>query len=245
LLRIVSKYLKDRKKVGKILLLTQPEYAPFLSPALVRTGVAHRVVVERPDLDHAIAALDHQTRLVAFATKIIVPTAALKQFSGPCYNFHPGPPEYPGLFPSVYAIYDGRTSFGVTLHEMAAQVDSGPIVDVARFDIPNGLNRISLDNQTFNVMVKMFEQWAPHLANVQTSLSLCGETWSGRRRTRADFNAFCELGENPTDEEFARRLLAAGEGPEHALTLSRFGRRFRLISDPTAAVLRAGLEAMS
>jgi len=231
--------------VTKILLLTQPEYAPFLSPSLVRASVPHHVVVERSDLDRAMAHLDPETRLVAFATKIILPAAQLKQFSGPCYNFHPGPPEYPGLFPSVYAIYDGSPTFGVTLHEMAAQVDSGAIVDVARFDLLPDFNRMSLDNQTFNVMVKLFAQWAPHLANVQRSLPLCGATWSGKRRTRADFTAFCELGENPSDTEFDRRLKAAGEGPEHALTITRFGRRFRLISDPAAAVLRAGLEAMS
>jgi len=231
--------------VSKIILLTQPEYAPFLSPSLIKAGATHEVIVEREDLDRAVAKLSEPARLIAFAAKVIVPARILQRFSGPSYNFHPGPPGYPGLFPSVYALYDGQTSFAVTLHEMAPQVDSGPIVAVDWFEFPEGANRVTLDSQTFLFMVRMFEAWAPRLADIGTPLPHSGDTWSGPRRTRADFDAFCELGENPTAAEFDRRLRAAGEGPEHALTLSRFGRRFGLISDPAAAILRGGLETKS
>jgi methionyl-tRNA formyltransferase len=213
----------------------------FLTPGLHKTGASYEVAIARADLERAMGKMAPDTRLISFAATVIVPAAFLGRFSGPSYNFHPGPPAYPGLFPSVYAIYDGATTFAITLHEMAAQVDSGAIVAVETFALPEGANRVTLDTMTFAHMVKVFEKWIPKLAGA-ARLPRSDDQWSGKRRTRADFNTFCELGEDPSPEEFERRLNAAGEGPEHALTLSRFGRRFRLVSDPNTVVLRGGVE---
>ncbi|TAL02067.1 MAG: hypothetical protein EPO08_08040 [Rhodospirillaceae bacterium] len=226
----------------KIILLTQPECVAFLVPGLRAAGVDVEVAVEREDLTRAMSTLSPQTRLVSFAAKVIVPAAVLGRFAGPAYNFHPGSPEYPGLFPSVHALYDGQSEFAVTLHEMAPQVDSGPIIAAERFPIPSGANRLVLDQLTLKMMVAAFERWAPSLAAVATPLPRSGESWRGPRRTRADFNALCDLGESPTAEEFARRLRAVGEGPEHALTLTGFGRRFSLVSDAAGPVVRGGLK---
>ena len=228
--------------MSKIILLTQPECVAFLAPCLRAAGADVQIAVEREDLTRALWALSPDTRLVSFAAKVIVPAAALGRFAGPSYNFHPGPPEYPGLFPSVHALYEGQSEFAVTLHEMAAEVDSGPIVAVERFPIPAGANRLVLDQLTLANMVVAFARWAPRLAAAATPLPRSEDLWRGPHRTRADFNALCELGESPTPEEFARRLRAVGEGPEHALTLTRYGRRFALISDTTGPVVRGGMK---
>ena len=57
----------------------------------------------------------------------------LDAFAGPSYNFHPGPPNRPGRYPSVFALYDNARHFGITVHEMLPKVDSGAI-KVARLD---------------------------------------------------------------------------------------------------------------
>ncbi len=224
-----------------ILLLTQAECVPLLVPKLEAVGATARVATTRAELERAIAESKSDLRLVSFGASVIVPAAMLNALPGPAYNFHPGPPEYPGLFPSVYALYDGKTEFAITLHEMAAEVDSGSIVDVKRFQILPGSDRLALDGVTFRLMLEMFGQWAERLANVATPIARQKLEWSGRRRTRADFNALCDLGEDPTQEEFARRLRAVGEGPEHALTFTRFGRRFRLVSDAAGPIVRGGV----
>ena len=66
---------------------------------------------------------------------MIVPAEILNALPSPAYNFHPGPPDYPGIFPSVYALYDGAAAFGVTLNEMIREVDAGPIIAVERFAV--------------------------------------------------------------------------------------------------------------
>jgi methionyl-tRNA formyltransferase len=45
-----------------------------------------------------------------------------------CFNLHPGPlPRYAGLNTPNWALYQGETTHGVTLHWMAPGIDTGPI----------------------------------------------------------------------------------------------------------------------
>ncbi|MGH3611798.1 MAG: methionyl-tRNA formyltransferase [Pseudonocardia sp.] len=45
-----------------------------------------------------------------------------------CFNLHPGPlPEYAGMNVVSWALYNGETSHGVTVHWMAPRVDAGPV----------------------------------------------------------------------------------------------------------------------
>ena len=87
-----------------------------------------------------LAALDsailRRARLIAFVTAEIVPADVLAELGYGAFNFHPGPPSYPGWAPAHFALYDRATEFGATVHVMIEQVDAGPIVDVARFPIP-------------------------------------------------------------------------------------------------------------
>lgn len=52
------------------------------------------------------------------------------------YNLHPGPlPERAGLHPPSWALYEGDSSHGVTLHHMTPVYDDGPVVFAERFDV--------------------------------------------------------------------------------------------------------------
>jgi methionyl-tRNA formyltransferase len=52
------------------------------------------------------------------------------------FNLHPGPlPRYAGLNVVSWAIYRGEQTHGVTIHKMAAGIDTGPIVYQSLFDI--------------------------------------------------------------------------------------------------------------
>ena len=160
------------------------------------------------------------------------------------YNFHPGPPEYPGIFPSVFALYAGEKNFGVTLHEMAAVVDSGPIVAVERFAIKPEWDRLALDTATFTALTHLLARCAGHLNDTNTPLAHASETWGTPRRTRKDFDSLCRLPEDASAEEFIRRYRAVGEGPEHALTVSRFGRTFALQPTRGGDVVRGGQKSI-
>jgi len=52
------------------------------------------------------------------------------------FNLHPGPlPEYAGLNTVGWALYEGSSEYGVTLHWMEAGIDTGPIAFENRFRI--------------------------------------------------------------------------------------------------------------
>ena len=198
------------------------------------------MVVTLSELESALANSPKTTRLISFGSGVVVPGAVLARLAGPAYNFHPGPPAYPGIFPSVFALYDGAARFGVTLHEMRPEVDSGPIAAVDDFAIDAAWDRLALDSAIFTALIGLMERLAPQLADVTRPLSIIDRTWQGRRRSRKDFDALCRLPEDTTPAEFARRLRAVGEGPEHALTLTRFGRSFRLEPEKVGNVVRGG-----
>ena len=91
-----------------------------------------------------LAALDSdllgRARLIAFVTPEIVSKDILARLGYGAFNFHPGPPSYPGWAPAHFALYERATEFGATVHVMVEQVDAGPIVDVAMFPIPAGIS---------------------------------------------------------------------------------------------------------
>ena len=217
--------------MSRIVLLTQAECVSAVVPRLSASRAQVEVALTRAELDAALARGTANLRLISFGSGVIVPEAILKALPGPAYNVHPGPPEYPGLFPSVYALYDGAKSFGVTLHEMVAEIDAGPVVSINRFPIPANCDRAQLDALAFPEMLKLLQRFAAYLGDVKTAFPSDANQWRGARRTRADFAAMCQLPENVDGDEFARRLRAVGEGPEHALTITRFGRAFWLASE--------------
>jgi methionyl-tRNA formyltransferase len=52
------------------------------------------------------------------------------------YNLHPGPlPERAGLHVPSWALYEGATRHGVTLHRMTSEVDAGAIAFAERFEL--------------------------------------------------------------------------------------------------------------
>ena len=224
----------------RLILLTEPEFKDPLAARLAAPGVILDLAPTLAELDRLLAAGPTGTRLFSVGAGFIVPPRILQALDGPAYNLHPGPPAYPGIFPSVFALDDQAPRFGITLHEMTAKVDDGAIVAVDTYDILPEWNRLALDSATFGAMINMIERLAPALTDISLPLPRLDVPWSGAKRTRKDFDALCLLPENADAALFARRLRAVGEGPNHALALTRFGRAFRLIAEDQTAVVRAG-----
>lgn len=199
------------------------------------------VVSDLHGLQQAIKPTNQRTRLIAFCTDVIVPQSLLERCTAGAYNFHPGPPEYPGIFPSCFAIYDGATRFGATVHRMTAKVDDGEIVSVSRFDIASNIDRPALDALSFEAISSLFKKLSPNLLDLSSDLLASGDQWTGPVRTRAEFNQLCQLPENVSREEFEIRYRAVSEGPDHALTIQLHGHRFRLDNQrDQESVLRGG-----
>ena len=121
-----------------IILLTGPVERAALPAVLSGHNPNLSVLtIERAD---ELAALSgdvlRRARLIALTTPVIVPKIILDQIGFGAFNFHRGPPSYPGWAPAHFALYDQAAEFGATVHVMVEKVDAGPIIDVAPFPIP-------------------------------------------------------------------------------------------------------------
>ena len=72
----------------------------------------------------------------------------VNKFPGVCwFNYHPAPlPKYKGMTCFSDGVRDGVREWGVTLHRMINEVDSGEVVKIRRFgldSIPSAVNELS------------------------------------------------------------------------------------------------------
>ncbi len=198
--------------ISHIILMTGEVEAPILTQILRAYNPALTVtpVTCAADLAPACAAPGLGTRLLSFCSSVIVPGDVLAALPGPAYNFHPGPPERPGRYPAVFALYDDANAFGVTVHEMLARVDSGPIVAAEWFEMQPAWDLGLLEEQTLIHLITLFKRLAPHLANHATPLMRMPIPWRGRKTTKADADALGMITADMAPEEVARRRRACG-----------------------------------
>jgi methionyl-tRNA formyltransferase len=224
---------------SRLILLTDKAFSSDLATSLGHAGVSDfTVAYSMADLSHILSGNLPHTCLVSFGSGVIVPPAILNVV-GSAYNFHPGPPNYRGLFPSVYALYDNASTFGVTCHAMSAEIDAGAIIAVNRFAITPEMDRGALDALTYQELLKLLAQLAPVFTGA-SPLPQSTEQWSGPLRRKADFDALCHLPAGSDETEIQRRYRAIGEGPHHALTMDVNGTRMTISSGQTGPITRGG-----
>lgn len=196
----------------KIILLTGEVEAPHLVEMLLqqRDTIAVEAVTDAAGLANASRGDLAGVRLISFLSDVIVPADVLARLDGPAYNFHPGPPEYPGSYVAGFAIYDGATTFGVTLHEMAARVDSGTIVAVRRFDVPDGAKFLDLEKLSYAAVLEMFVAFAPYFVSDDAPLAPSGDAWGARKCTNAEAERLKKVEADLSEEEIVRRYRAFG-----------------------------------
>ncbi len=199
----------------QIILLTGDTEFPILAEALLPHNPVLEILHANSDetLNVALRKCDLSpigARLICFSSNVIVPASVLNRLGGPAYNLHPGPPEYPGSHPDCFAIYDGATRFGATLHEMIAKVDAGPIVKVSEFDIPQGVGTLELGALAYQHIATLFFDLAAYFATDDRSLPHINRRWGVRKTTHADYQQMKKFDSTLSEAELALRQRAFG-----------------------------------
>ncbi len=170
------------------------------------------VIPVRSPADLAALSSDvlRRARLVAFTTPIIVPPAILDQLGYGAFNYHPGPPEYPGWAPAHFALYDRATEFGATAHAMVEQVDAGPIVEVARFPIPPDIPVLGLEGLAYAHLAQLFWRTARWLATDAAPPPPLPIPWGAKKYSRRNYRTICDIPLDIPKDEFDRRIRVFG-----------------------------------
>ena len=181
------------------------------------------------ELDAIEPEVLRRARLVSFTTGVIVPERILDVLGYGAYNFHPGPPDYPGWAPAHFALYDGAKGFGATAHVMDPRVDCGAIVGVEMFDIPGGIEVRGLEQMAYFRLAYLFWRMSRDLACEAAALAALPIRWAGIKSTKRMYAAFCDLPSDIGPAEMKRRIHAFhDEFRGIPLTVTLHGMRFQL-----------------
>jgi methionyl-tRNA formyltransferase len=181
-----------------------------------------------------LAALEpdwlRRARIISFATNVIVPKVVLDQIGYGAYNFHPGPPQYPGWAPAHFALYEEASEFGCTVHRMIERVDAGPIVDVELFPIGNDLNVAALEELTYTKLVQMFWRMARVLATQSEPLIERALRWNSKRNSRKAYRQLCDIPVTIEKDDLTHRIKVFGtDNCGIVPTIGLHGFQFRVV----------------
>lgn len=171
-------------------------------------ALSFRTACTRDELTAIEPSVLRDARLIAFTTGVIVPRAVLERLGHGAYNFHPGPPNYPGWAPAHFALYDGASTFGTTMHVMAATVDSGPITGVEYFPIPERASVRDLEQIAYIRLGYLFWRTARELACDSAPLPRLAIAWRGTKSTKQMYRDHCALPSEIDIDELKRRIRA-------------------------------------
>ena len=194
-----------------IILLTATAHQQRVLGHLLKThnpALSFRAALTLDELAAIEAHVLRDARLVAFTTGVVVPRFLLQALGHGAYNFHPGPPNYPGWAPAHFALYDGARAFGATMHAMTPRVDSGPIIGLESFAIPAGASVRDLEQIAYIRLGHLFWRKARELACNSEPLPQLPIAWSGIKSTRRMYRDLCALPREIDADELKRRIRA-------------------------------------
>ena len=145
--------------------------------------------------------------IISYLSQWIIPKPVLENAKIAALNFHPGPPEYPGIGCTNFAVYNREDQFGVTCHRMLSKVDTGEIIAVDRFPIFETDTVYSITQRCYSHILNMFYNIVSALMNGE-NIQSCGEAWKRKPYLRKELDELCRLTPDMDIQEIERRIRA-------------------------------------
>jgi methionyl-tRNA formyltransferase len=227
----------------EIVLLTGPTSQQLALTELLKAHnpeLSFRYALTREDLLALAPATLRHSRLLAFTSGTIVPPQILHALGYGAYNFHPGPPHYPGWAPAHFALYEGGPTFGATAHVMSERVDAGPIIGVETFPIPDGIAVRELEQIAFIRLAYLFWRLSKDLATRSEPMPVLPLEWSGLKSTRQMYRAMCEIPADVSRAELDLRIRAFHDDFRGIFpTITLHGTRFQAVATTASSTMNA------
>lgn len=150
---------------------------------------------------------EHFDILISYISPWIVPKSVLERTKQWNINFHPGPPEYPGIGCFNFALYESAKEFGATAHLMESKVDTGRIIGVRRLPISSDETVLSLSLKTYSAQYSLFIDIVDFISS-NNSLPVCSEDWKRKPTTRKELEDLATIKPAMSQEEIANRIRA-------------------------------------
>jgi len=230
----MKRFVNNECALSNVILMTSRSYANYLIPFLLNENSKINIL----QLVHSNQICDlpdyylMSSRLISFGARYYIPPKILERIGYGSYNFHPGPTNYPGWAPFLYAIYDGAKKYGVTVHEMSPKIGAGKIISVVDFDIPPDAKPQELVDLTTAHMMDMFVKLSPFFVNHPGYLACADIDWQKSPTRKKDFAAICNIPLEIDEHELKRRIAAFGDSDGEVFPFLMIdGKKYRLAFD--------------
>ena len=145
--------------------------------------------------------------LFSYLSPWIIPNSLLESAEKGAINWHPGPPEYPGIGCTNFALYNNEKDFGITCHHMLAKVDTGKIIEVRKFKILENDSVYSITQKCYSLILNSFYSVIEKLSNGEP-LPVSVDDWTRKPFTRKELDSLCEITPDMSKDEIERRIRA-------------------------------------
>jgi methionyl-tRNA formyltransferase len=171
----------------------------------------------------------------------VIPVEALHRCRDGALNLHMGPlPHYRGAKTLVHAILNGETRYGVSLHYMDADVDTGDVVAVRWTALPDDRTAQRIMEQLAGIGYDLVDEYLPRIlgegrldAVPQADLAAAAGIVP-RYYTRASVVPLYRLSLDWDFDTLYRRTRALATGDGKAPYFEHDGRRIYLVTQPPA-----------
>ena len=145
--------------------------------------------------------------LISYISPWIIPKAILNRTKLWNINFHPGPPEYPGIGCFNFAIYNAVNMYGVTAHLMNEKVDTGKLLGVKYFPLLKSDSVHALSIKSYENMLSLFYEVMDFILE-NKSLPRCDKVWQKTPYRRSELEDLCRITPDMTKTDIKRRIKA-------------------------------------
>lgn len=146
--------------------------------------------------------------IISYLSPWIIPAELLKNAGKAGLNFHPGPPEYPGIGCTNFAVYNNEKQYGVTCHHMNQRVDTGEIVAVRRFPLYPQDSVYLLTQRCYAYILVLFYDIMFTIMDGISPLPKCQEHWTRKPYRRSELDQLGEIKPGMSREEINKRVKA-------------------------------------
>jgi methionyl-tRNA formyltransferase len=143
----------------------------------------------------------------SYLAQWIIPSWLLDKARLGGVNWHPGPPAYPGIGCTNFAVYDGAETFGVTCHYMKPKVDTGQIIEVAEFSVMGSDTVLSITKKCYEHILISYQRQLQSISE-GSPLPNAGVQWKRKPYTRKELDALCVISPDMDADEIQRRVKA-------------------------------------
>ena len=124
------------------------------------------------------------------------------------FNFHPGPPEYPGFGCYNFALLDKVSVYGSTIHMIDDKFDNGKILHVNRFKVSyKKLNLEKLISMTHKSIIKQAKDFINDILNEQLKIN-DKLKWKKKAFTKKEFEIEREIKLNDSKKRILKKIKA-------------------------------------